>query len=346
MNHPSVDAAFQHWSQGISHWSRWALRQVNVPVAVLQRTKQVPPATDRSVSINGSCRLLQTRDGWIALNLPRAEDRDLVPALLGRPLHTDPWTEVIADAVGWDTDTLLTQAHLLGLAATRVGETAPPEHGINCGDDRGGNARRWLRAPRVLDLSALWAGPLASAILAWAGCEVLRIDGRSPPDGFGREARPGIGRLDDAKRILHLVLDQPAGRRQLHDLLSQSDVVITGMRRRAIDSLGIGEALAQPASRPTIWLAITAHGLMGAGGDRIGLGDDCAAAGGLVAWTTEGRPQFVGDAIADPLTGLRGAAMALRALALGEGGVLDITLAETSADAVQRSARQTSTATC
>lgn len=346
MNHPAVNAAFHHWSQGIHHWSRWALRQVRVPATVLQRTAGLPVATDRRVSVNGSCRLLQTRDGWIALNLPRAGDHDLVPALLGRPLRTDTWSEVIAEAASWDTDALLAQAHLLGLAASRVGETAPAQPGIDQWEDGKGSAHRWLRAPRVLDLSALWAGPLSSTVLAWAGCEVLRVDGRSPPDRFGQELRPGIGRLNDGKRILHLALDQSSGRRQLHDLLAQSDVVITGMRRRAIDALGIREAIAGAGADRTVWLAITAHGLDGTGGDRIGLGDDCAAAGGLVDWTAAGRPQFIGDAIADPLTGLRAAAMVLRALARGERGVLDIALAATSADAVQRSARQMKAVAC
>lgn len=346
MTHPAVDAAFHHWSQGIHHWSRWALRQVQVPATVLQRTEGLPVATDRRVSVNGSCRLLQARDGWIALNLPRAGDHDLVPALLGRPLHRDTWSDVIDEAASWDADALLAQAHLLGLAASRVGETAPPKRGLDRWEDGNGKARRWVRAPRVLDLSALWAGPLSSTVLAWAGCEVVRVDGRSPPDRFGQEPRPGIGRLDDGKHILHLALDQSSGRRQLHALLAQSDVVITGMRRRAIDALGIREAIASAGTDRIVWLAITAHGLAGTGGDRIGLGDDCAAAGGLVDWTPAGRPQFIGDAIADPLTGLRAAAMVLRALARGEGGMLDIALAATSADTVQRSARQVKAVEC
>lgn len=336
MNHPAVAAAFRHWSERIRHWSRWSIRQVQVPEAVLHRTAATRANADRRQSANGCCRLLQTRDGWIALTLARDEDHALVPALIGHTLQGALWSDLAAHAAASTTQNLLEQAHLLGLAATRVGETGPPGSEDGMPDAGDGSACRWTHAPRVLDLSALWAGPLASALLARAGCEVLRIDGRRPPDAFGQVERPGIGRLDDGKRILHLALDQPAGREQLHAWVAQADVVITSMRKRAVDALGLRDAIVDASGRRILWLAITAHGLSGPGSDRVGLGDDCAAAGGLVDWNPQGHPQFVGDAIADPLTGLRAASCVLRGLARGETGLLDIALAPTAADAVQR----------
>ena len=41
-------------------------------------------------SPNGTCRLLRAADGWVALNLARADDVTLVPALTG-VTSTDPW---------------------------------------------------------------------------------------------------------------------------------------------------------------------------------------------------------------------------------------------------------------
>lgn len=344
MTHPAVAAAYRHWSEAIAHGSRWALHPVRVSPAMLLRRSDPAPQPDRCQSANGSCRLLQTRDGWIALNLPRAGDLELVPALLGHAAGADPWAALTMAFRTRDSASVLDQAHLLGLAAARVGETTVPSGPAAPGQPQDRSARHWTRPPRVLDLSALWAGPLASTLLARAGCEVLRVDGRTPPDRFGDTERPGIGRLADGKRSLHLALDTPAGRDSLQTLITQSDVVITGMRRRALEALGLPEALA--ASGGPLWLAITAHGLEGAHGDRIGLGDDCAAAGGLVDWTADGRPQFIGDAIADPLTGLRAAALALRALARGERGRLDVALAATAADAVQRVTRPPGSRAC
>jgi crotonobetainyl-CoA:carnitine CoA-transferase CaiB-like acyl-CoA transferase len=65
----------------------------------------------------------------------------------------------------------------------------------------------------------------------------------------------------------------------------------------------------------------------------VAFGDDAAAAGGLVRWTAAGEPEFLGDALADPLTGLAAAAGALQALAEGGGVIVDAALARTAAGA-------------
>ena len=54
-----------------------------------------------------------------------------------------------------------------------------------------------------------------------------------------------------------------------------------------------------------LWIAITGHGWAGAAGLRIGFGDDCAAAGGLVEWHND-IPRFMGDALAVSLLEARG----------------------------------------
>src|SRR3954452_7255316 len=44
------------------------------------------------VSAGGSCRLVQAAGGWVAVNLARASDLDLIPAWLGMGTETDdPW---------------------------------------------------------------------------------------------------------------------------------------------------------------------------------------------------------------------------------------------------------------
>ena len=73
-------------------------------------------------------------------------------------------------------------------------------------------------------------------------------------------------------------------------------------------------------------MAITAHGFAGPGATRVGFGDDCAAAGGLVRWE-DGAPRFLGDALADPLTGLE-AALAVLA---GQRGLVDMAMARVAA---------------
>lgn len=190
-------------------------------------------------------------------------------------------------------------------------------------------ANRWDRAPRVVDMSALWAGPLCGGLLAEAGCEVVKIEAAHRPDTIRRSSPEFFARLNGHKLDHALDFKEPADREQLAALIEDADVLITSVRRRAIDSLGLA-ALARQRTRPLIWIAITGHGLSGLGAERIGFGDDCAVAGGLVAWREDG-PCFVGDALADPLTGLYAAATALRALALRESGMFDLALSRVAA---------------
>ena len=76
-----------------------------------------------------------------------------------------------------------------------------------------------------------------------------------------------------------------------------------------------------------VWASITAYGRTGPWSDRIGFGDDAAAAGGLVVRDAEG-PLFCADAVADPLAGLCAAAGVLDAVAAGGGLLVDVALRE------------------
>ena len=58
-----------------------------------------------------------------------------------------------------------------------------------------------------------------------------------------------------------------------------------------------------------------------------------------MTWTARGAPRFLGDALADPLTGLSAAAGALGALLEGGGVIVDAALARTAAAAAQRAER-------
>jgi crotonobetainyl-CoA:carnitine CoA-transferase CaiB-like acyl-CoA transferase len=59
---------------------------------------------------------------------------------------------------------------------------------------------------------------------------------------------------------------------------------------------------------------------------RVGFGDDVAAGAGLVASDDRGEPVFCGDALADPLTGLVAAELALSAPEQGRGRLFDVSM--------------------
>ena len=113
-------------------------------------------------------------------------------------------------------------------------------------------------------------------------------------------------------------------------MIGEARVLITSARPHALARLGLDEARLFQINPDLLWIAITAHGWSGDAAMRVGFGDDCAAAGGLVRWD-DGAPRFLGDALADPLTGMTAATFALEALAKGKGGLLDVSLARTAA---------------
>src|SRR5580704_9431544 len=54
------------------------------PVAtVIERAAGRGFSRNGTTSVNGSCRLLRCQDGWVACNLARPDDFDLVPAVTG-----------------------------------------------------------------------------------------------------------------------------------------------------------------------------------------------------------------------------------------------------------------------
>ncbi len=283
-------------------------------------------------SPNRACRMFRCADGWMVLNLAREDDRDLVAAWLQCEVGDDPWETIQRVARPRAAAQLSADAILLGLPAGRVGEiTSPnPQAPIPMGKParrpRGG-------APRVVDLSALWAGPMCGAILAEAGCEVTKVESTRRPDPTRTGAPVFFQRLNGRKRDLPLDLGAPEGQGRLRDEILAADILITSARPRAFASLGLSPEDIFRANPALTWAAITGYGWTGAAAGRVAFGDDAAAAGGLVRWTKAGAPRFLGDALADPVTGLAAALGALNGLASGGGVLVDISLARSAAGA-------------
>jgi crotonobetainyl-CoA:carnitine CoA-transferase CaiB-like acyl-CoA transferase len=195
---------------------------------------------------------------------------------------------------------------------------------------------------RVVDLSSLWAGPLCGAVLAGLGAAVTKVESRRRPDP-GRSSTPEFfRRLNGAKAELALDFAQAADRERLRRMVLEADVVITSARPRAFDALGLAPAGIFAERPDLVWAAISGYGFTGDQADRVAFGDDAAAAGGLVSWTARGAPRFLGDALADTLTGLAAAAGVLRALRAGGGALVDAALARTAAGAAAEIAARAS----
>jgi CoA-transferase family III len=266
------------------------------------------------ISAGGACRLLPTADGWAAVSCARPDDPALLGALVSADLPDDPWPAVADWLRHHPGAELAERATLLGLAAAPVRESHIP----------GGIPD--LPAPRaaegllVVDFSALWAGPLAAHLLGLGGARVVKVETPDRPDG-ARRGHAGFYRLlHGGHRSVVLDPTDAAGRRALHALVAAADVVIEASRPRALAGWGL-DARATAGT----WISITAAGRAS---DRVGFGDDIAAAAGLVARDDRGDPVFCGDAIADPLAGLSAAVLALTAPAgLHEVSMTDVVAA-------------------
>jgi hypothetical protein len=312
-------------------------RELGQPVdvaglGVLDRRGQLTLHPPGVASPNRACRLFRCADDWMVLNLARDDDRDLVAAWLQCDVVDDPWTTIVRAAKSRPAADLLADAIMLGLPAGRVGEiTAPnPKAAITMG-----SPVRSARpgAPRVVDLSALWAGPMCGAILAEAGAAVVKVESTRRPDPTRATMPAFFQRLNGRKRELPLDLGASDGLARLRDEILAADILITSARPRAFASLGLSPDAVFKANPAVTWVAITGYGWSGEAAVRVAFGDDAAAAGGLVGRTPAGAPRFLGDALADPVTGLAAAIGALQGWASGGGVLVDVSLARSAAGA-------------
>jgi crotonobetainyl-CoA:carnitine CoA-transferase CaiB-like acyl-CoA transferase len=186
---------------------------------------------------------------------------------------------------------------------------------------------------RAVDLSALWAGPLCGAVLAAMGAAVTKVESTHRPDPTRASTPDFFRRLNGAKAELQLDFAAAVDRETLRDEIGAADVVITSARPRAFAGLGIEPADVFAVNPALVWVAITGYGWTGAAGQRVGFGDDTAAAGGLLRWTAKGEPRFAGDALSDPVAGLAAALGALQGLAAGGGVLVDAAMATSAAAA-------------
>jgi CoA-transferase family III len=273
------------------------------------------------VSAGGATRLLATMDGWCALTLSRDDDVETVPALLETDTSpTDHWAAVTAAAADRDPAEFVARARLLDLPAAVLGEVAPAAPRFVRSGPR---APRAMSALLVADLSSLWAGPLCGHLLAAAGATVVKVESLRRPDG----TRRGDPRFFDWINASKLAYATDFRDHDVRRLLEAADVVIEGSRPAALARHGL--AAEQVRGRPgRVWLRITGYGTEGECADRVAFGDDAAVAGGLVA----SGPSFVGDAIADPLTGLTATLAVLDSLRRGGGETVEVALAEVAAD--------------
>lgn len=267
----------------------------------------------------GYGRLMETSDGRIALNLVREDDWGLIPAWLED--YAQDWGEIESLVSHKECDYLIERAAEIGLAVAK--DELPPK------------PKTWFsiqhfekascKAPLIIDLSGLWAGPLATSLLSLTGAQVIKVESPMRPDGM-REGHKGFyDVLNAGKDCVALNFREAEDLEKLKALLHKADVVIEASRPRALRQVGISAEDFVAKKPGKIWARLTAYGQSE---NRIGFGDDIGISAGLasVMDKAHAEPCFVGDAIADPVNGLH-LALAIQAyLNQGGGVILDLAM--------------------
>jgi hypothetical protein len=269
----------------------------------------------------GGSRLLPTRDGgWFALTLIRAEDRELLPALFGDADLAIGDNDAIARAVlQHDCAELVARGRDLGLPVASADEIplAPAVEVLTRGPRR---ERRNGQSLLVVDLSAIWAGPLAGHLFWLAGAEVVKVESLTRPDLIRRDDLATFDLINQGKASVLVDFADEAQKATLVALIRRADVVIESSRPRALRQLGVNADALVREVPGLVWLSVTGHGASGAAANWTGIGNDCAVAGGLTRALADvsGTIGYVGDAIADPLTGITAALEGWRAVRSGQ----------------------------
>jgi crotonobetainyl-CoA:carnitine CoA-transferase CaiB-like acyl-CoA transferase len=184
-----------------------------------------------------------------------------------------------------------------------------------------------LAGIRVLELTQMVAGPFAGQLLAALGAEVLIVESRRHLVSrmFGPfaakpeyDASTNFNHVNRGKGSVELNLKTTEGKRLLHDLVRNSDIVIENMSRRAAEDLGLTYEALRGLKSDIIFASISAFGRSGPWGSYVSHHGGITALSGLASVIRDpvGNPRLVGAIMPDVLSGTYLALALLQALTI------------------------------
>jgi crotonobetainyl-CoA:carnitine CoA-transferase CaiB-like acyl-CoA transferase len=219
---------------------------------------------------------------------------------------------------------------------------------------------RPLAGVRILDLTRIWSGPLATRILGDLGAEVIKVESRDGRGGGGGPAgvptraaggaaptapdavaakpwnsQPLFNKLNRNKKSIAIDLKAPRGREIFLDLVKVSDVVIENFSARAMRGLGLSYEEMRAVNPQVIYVAMQAFGQFGPYRDYVGLGPSIEPITGMTALMgySDEEPRVTSKALTDAIAGTAGAAAVVTALRRrqerGIGCLVDLSQHET-----------------
>ncbi|HEY2978693.1 MAG TPA: CoA transferase [Burkholderiaceae bacterium] len=199
-----------------------------------------------------------------------------------------------------------------------------------------------LTGVRVLDLTAVVAGPMATQILGDYGADVIKVEApegdRMRSNGVTRRPR-GMSSIFLAinrnKRSLCIDLKAPEGLAVIKHLVPTVDVLVHNMRLAAVGRLGLGYDTAAALNPRLVYCVAPGFGQGGPDENKPAFDDVIQAACGLAGLLghDSGRPDYIPSLIADKTAGLALANAVLAALfertKSGRGQLVEVPMFET-----------------
>jgi len=199
-----------------------------------------------------------------------------------------------------------------------------------------------LKGVRVLDLTSVVLGPIATQYLGDFGADVIKVE---PPSGdIFRYVHPsrsedmgaGFLNMNRNKRSVCLNLKNTEDLASFHRLLKDADVLVHNMRLSAAERLNLGpEQLKQ--SNPTLVYCYTpGYGSRGCNADKPAYDDIIQAASGIASLNkgSENEPRFVPTIVCDKVGGMHLAMAVLAGIAhqakTGDGCVIEAPMFEST----------------
>jgi crotonobetainyl-CoA:carnitine CoA-transferase CaiB-like acyl-CoA transferase len=171
-----------------------------------------------------------------------------------------------------------------------------------------------LAGLRILDLSRIVAGPLATQILGDYGAEIIKIEQPERGDDSRAWVPPAAPdgsaayffAVNRNKKSVTLNLKHPRGREILKALVRRSDVVVENFTPGTMEDLGLGYDVLRTVNPQVIYCGISGFGASGPDRERAGYDTIAQGISGLMSITGEpgGHPVKAGVAVIDEITAL------------------------------------------
>ena len=204
-----------------------------------------------------------------------------------------------------------------------------------------------LAGLRVFDLSTIWAGPMAAAVLADLGADVIKVESIQRPeywrtllsdfkDAEWWETGPLFHAIQRNRRDVTLNLMEPEGKALMERLVQGADVLIENYSPRVMPQFGLGYPELSSINPALVMVSCSGFGDQGPIRDYLSTASVGDALSGLshVSGYADGPPLYFGGQNSDPITGLHGAVGALLALhhrrETGEGQRISVAQLETT----------------